>query len=231
LDAIVPIKKSKGDVVIKQGEDGDNFYVLEEGSLSCVKLMNRSDKEPTFLKNYEPGESFGELALLYNAPRAATITVISDGCLLWSLERLAFTSIIKTSVRKKREKYDDFLGKVEILKCMNNYEKVKMIDSFTEEWFEKDNKIITQGDDGDKFYMIIEGQCKAVKDGQNVKDYTPGDFFGERALLKNEPRAADIIATSEVSCVSLDRDSFKRLLGPLEEILGRNEEEYKKFCS
>jgi len=157
--------------------------------------------------------------------------VTSDECLLWSLERLAFTSIIKSSVRKKREKYEDFLEKVEILKCLNAYEKTKICDSLREYWFKDGDKIINQGDDGNQFFMVIEGTCKAVKDGKDVKDYQSGDFFGERALLKDEPRAADIVATSEVCCVSLDRDSFKRLLGPLEEILGRNEEEYKKFCS
>jgi len=62
-----------------------------------------------------------------------------------------------------------------------------------------------------------------------VKSYKPGDYFGERSLLKDLPRAASIIAQGDVAVVSLDRSSFKRLLGPLEEILSRNEEEYKKF--
>jgi len=61
--------------------------------------MNPDDAEDTFLKEYQPGESFGELALLYNAPRAATIVVNSDTCELWSLERMTFNSIIKTAVQ------------------------------------------------------------------------------------------------------------------------------------
>ena len=59
-----------GDVVIKEGEKGAVLYVVEEGLLSCHKKFDEHDK---FLKNYQPGESFGELAPLYNAPRAATI--------------------------------------------------------------------------------------------------------------------------------------------------------------
>jgi len=94
LDAIVSVKKAPGEVVIKQGDDGDNFYLVESGELNCSKLINPDDKEETFLKTYVQGESFGELALLYNAPRAATIIAKTDAE-LWSLERGTFNSIIK----------------------------------------------------------------------------------------------------------------------------------------
>ncbi len=59
--------------------------------------------------------------------------------------------------------------------------------------------------------------------------YKVGDYFGERALLKNEPRAANIIAKTEMTTVSMDRHSFKRLMGPLEEILRRNLSIYDEF--
>ena len=97
LDAIVQVKKAPGEVVIKEGDDGDNFYLVESGELTCTKFLNPDDKEETFLKTYVPGESFGELALLYNAPRAATIIAKTDAE-LWSLERGTFNSIIKTAV-------------------------------------------------------------------------------------------------------------------------------------
>lgn len=84
-------------MIIKQGDDGDNFYLVESGELTCSKFMSPDDMQETYLKTYVPGESFGELALLYNAPRAATIIAKTD-CELWSLERMTFTSIIKTAV-------------------------------------------------------------------------------------------------------------------------------------
>lgn len=59
--------------------------------------------------------------------------------------------------------------------------------------------------------------------------YKAGDYFGELALLKNEPRAANVIAKTNLKCVSLDRNSFKRLLGPLDEILKRNIDAYKNY--
>lgn len=145
IDAIVPCTKKAGEVIINEGDDGDNFYVVEQGQLTCTKVLKQGEA-PTFLKEYNPGESFGELALLYNAPRAATLVAKSNVVELWSLDRSTFNHIIKTAVQKKREKYDEFLERVEILKCMEKYERTKLADAFKEEWYESGDFIITEGD-------------------------------------------------------------------------------------
>ena len=59
--------------------------------------------------------------------------------------------------------------------------------------------------------------------------YQPGDYFGELALLKDEPRAANVFAKNDIKCIYLDRKSFKRLLGPLNKILKRNMASYMNF--
>ena len=89
---------------------------------------------------------------------------------------------------------------------------------------------------GDVFYILEEGNCIATKTLEKgkpetkIKDYKEGDYFGERALIKGEPRYANIIAESDnVKVISLDRISFKRLLGPIENLLLRNMEKYKIF--
>lgn len=85
------------------------------------------------------------------------------------------------------------------------------------------------------FYIIEEGEAVATKTHEPgkpadvVKSYSKGEYFGELALIKGEPRAANIVATSTLKLVSIDRDSFKRLLGPIEEILKRNSDKYVKF--
>lgn len=102
-----------------------------------------SDAEPRYLKTYEPGEAFGELALLYNAPRAATIKAKVD-CLLWVLDRNTFNHIVKDASMRKREKYEDFLKSVKVLQNMDHYERSKLADAIKEETYKQGEMVIKE---------------------------------------------------------------------------------------
>ena len=233
LDSFEEKKYKAGQNVITQGEEGDVLYLVESGELTCEKSFKTGDP-PTYLKTYHPGESFGELALLYNAPRAATIRANTDST-CWALDRECFNNIVKDAAIKKREKYENTLKKVEILKSIDPYELGQICDALKTENFKKGDYIIKQNDRGDVFYILDEGKAHAEKvfeegkKAEKVKDYESGGFFGELALLKGEPRAASIVADTNCKCLSLDRMAFKRLLGPLENILQRNSENYIKY--
>lgn len=96
IDAFEEIKFNAGEYVIKQGDQGNVLYLVESGKLDCIKQLKTTDTSPTWLKLYEPGETFGELALLYNSPRAASIIAQTD-CVLWALDRETFNHIVKDS--------------------------------------------------------------------------------------------------------------------------------------
>lgn len=120
-----------------------------------------------------------------------------------------------------------------ILQTMDPYERTTLGDALVQETFKKDEVIIKEGERGDKFYLIMDGTAIATKQINNqeikVMDYTNGGYFGERALLLNDMRAASIIATSDCVAVTLERETFIRLLGPLDELLKRNMTVYSKF--
>ena len=233
LDAMKEENYNEGDMIIKEGDDGDVLYVVESGLYNCSKIFPGST-EPTNLTKYEQGAAFGELALLYNAPRAATITALENGT-LYSLDRNTFNHIVKDAAAKRRERYEDFLSQVKLLSSMEPYERSKLADAFKEDIFEPGGYVIKEGETGNVFYFIAEGEASATKTLEagkppvEVMSYKKGDYFGERALIKNEPRAANVIAKTDLTVVSLDRHSFKRLLGPIEEILKRNMEVYNNY--
>ena len=136
------------------------MYVLESGALDCTKIF-KGNTEPTHLKVYAPGEGFGELALLYNAPRAATITAKEDS-VAWRLDRDTFNHIVKDAAQRKREKYDNFLQTVPLLQTMDPYERSKLGDAVKEETYSQGQYIITEGEKGDRFFLLDEGTAQAT---------------------------------------------------------------------
>ncbi|CAI2371039.1 unnamed protein product [Moneuplotes crassus] len=234
IDAMTEVKLNPGECIIKEGDDGDYLYVVETGQLQCSKIFP-GNTEPTNLIVYNPGGAFGELALLYNAPRAATITAI-DECLLWGLDRKTFNHIVKDAAVRKREMYDEFLKKVKILQTMDAYERQTVADAFSKHKYSQGDLIIKEGEDGDELYFLVEGEAQATKniDGElkKVMEYKAGDYFGERALIQKEPRAANIeVVSATLEAVSLTKDSFNRLLGPVEDLMKRNMEVYAQYKS
>lgn len=226
----------KDDVVIKQGDDGEVLYCVDTGKLNCFRKFNKDDEYPgKFLKAYEPGESFGELALLYNAPRAATIIADCDS-VCFSLDRDCFNNIVKDATIKRRERFEEFVNKIELLQDLDTYERGQLADCLNTENYNDGDYIIKQGEQGHKFYLIEEGTAKAEKTNEGgevetVLEYKENEYFGELALLKDDVRAASIVCTSAVRVAWIDRNAFKRLLGNLEGVLKRNMTKYDKFVN
>jgi len=233
INAMTEKKFKEGESVITQGDKGDCLYIVDEGELDCYKKFNDNSSEQ-LIKTYQAGESFGELALLYNCPRAASVIAKSTS-VLWELDRETFNHIVKDSTSKKRKKYQEFLKGVDILHSIDNYELAQICDALRVVSFEEGDFIVQEGEFGDVFYIIESGSAsvyKTLEPGKQptkVLDYKEGQYFGELALIKGEPRAASVKANSQIKLITLDRLSFKRLLGPIEKILERNSEKYVKY--
>ena len=161
IEAMNEFRFQKDGKVIVEGDDGDYLYVVESGTLRCTKVFP-GQENPTFFKNYQPGEAFGELALLYNAPRAASITA-NEECLLWGLDRNTFNHIVKDAAIRKREMYEEFLKKVPLLSNMDSYERTTLADALIKKTFSQGDIVIKEGDSGDTFYFVVEGHADAIK--------------------------------------------------------------------
>jgi len=118
------------------------------------------------------------------------------------------------------------LKKVEFFDGLDAAALNKVADALTSIVFQDGDKIINKGDVGEVFYIVREGCAKATQIGLGDssfvdQEYTVGMWFGERALLTGEPRAADITAVGEVSCLCLSRETFEKVLGPLRSLMDK----------
>jgi len=220
-----------GESIITAGDDGECMFLIEEGKVDCFKNIDGVDK---LVKTCISGDVFGELALLYNCPRAATVKT-TEASILWELDRNTFNNIVKDAAAKKRDTYTDFLKKVPLLENVEPYELMTIADALKMDIVEGQGvEIIKQGDQGDKFFIVMEGVCVAKKafvegqEPQTVMTHKVGDYFGELALINNDKRAATVCTSAATTKVLyVDRKTFKRLMGPMEDILRREAKRYE----
>ncbi|XP_077547617.1 cAMP-dependent protein kinase type II regulatory subunit-like [Haemaphysalis longicornis] len=232
IDAMFERKVKAGETVIKQGDDGDNFYVISSGTYHIYVGDGSGKGGEKLVGKYEGSGSFGELALMYNMPRAATITAVTEGT-LWAMNRQTFRRIVLKSAFKKRKEYENLLEKVPMLKSLNEYERMNLCDALMPRSYRDGDLIIMQGDAADGMYFIEDGTVRITlkKDGgteTEVSRISKGGYFGELALLTKKPRAASVYAVGMVKLAFLDVSAFERLLGPCREIMMRNIDQYEE---
>mmetsp|Transcript_2317 Transcript_2317/g.5349 ORF Transcript_2317/g.5349 Transcript_2317/m.5349 type:complete len:1111 (-) Transcript_2317:279-3611(-) len=232
LRAFVRKNVKAGDTIIKQGEHGDNFYVVDKGEYDCFLHQEGSDEERkvhTYVARAGNvgNPSFGELALMYSKPRAASVIAKTDGR-LWALGRKTFRRVL---IKRPNKELIRVLRSVKIFETLGKGQLQRLADHLSEVTFKDNDTIIKQGDMGDIMYIIKEGGVRCLisdsavidpKVGKEVMRLQAGSYFGERALLNREPRAASVLAVGKTVCFHISKDSFEQVLGPLSDIIARH---------
>jgi len=216
IDAMMMDHVSEGAEIIKQGDIGDFFYVVYEGKVSYRVGENLVGKGGT-------GVCFGELALLYDSPRAATVTA-DTSCSLWKVDQKTFRHMLANNNAQETKELNGVLRQVPFLSQLDDPTLSKIGVALTAVTFQEGDQIVRKGDVGEVFYILRKGSVKVHDIGFGETQFVdqtkgPGDFFGERALLTGEQRAANITATEECVCMCLSRDDFEKILGPLQELI------------
>jgi cAMP-dependent protein kinase regulator len=211
--------------VIKQGADGDYFYIVEKGIFDFYVKHVPSSRDGHSKGQKEgsasAGDYFGELALLYNARRAATAVSGEPECVLWPLDGESFRRTIAESNFARRRLHESFLESVPLLSTLTASERSRIADALKARTYAAGETIIRQGDADTSFFLLVSAEAGGYKAGfpGSVITYRRGSFFGECAFRKNTLRAASIITGTDVIVATLDREAFFRLLGPVEVLM------------
>ncbi|XP_043110447.1 cGMP-dependent protein kinase 2 isoform X4 [Puntigrus tetrazona] len=208
---------SAGQLVIQEGEPGNYLYVLAEGLLEVMQ-------NGKLLGQMRPGTAFGELAILYNCKRTATVKAVTQSH-IWALDRQTFQTIMMRSTQARHEEYFSFLRSVSLLKDLPEEKLAKIIDCLEVEYFDKGEYIIREGEEGNTFFIIAKGEVfvtqttEGFSEPQEIKTLGVGDYFGEKALISEDVRSANIIAKeNDTQCLVVDRDNFNQMVGTYEEL-------------
>jgi len=219
VDAMAETKVPAGEEIIKQGDEGNFFYIVDHGHFDCFVKAEGHELPGKKVLEYSTGGTFGELALMYNTPRAATV-VASEDSLLWALDRTAFRTLLLQKMCEKRLKFEELLAIAPVISKMGVYDRSLLADAFEEKSYAAGSAIISQGDDAHQFFIVTKGSAVVKKDGTQVNQVPVAGYFGELGCLRKQPRSATVEAGADCSCAFIDQSSFLRLmstaLAPLE---------------
>jgi len=215
-----------GETVITQGEAGDNFYVVGSGLFDCYV-------NGVHVAEFDGHGSFGELALMHNCARAATILSVGAG-VVWGLDRQTFRSIVLGVNASECETYEKALERNPLMQDLSHAERVRLTHAMEKKVFDDGTVVIRQGDEAQAMYLITAGEAKVTRHldhtqkEMEITTLGEGQYFGEVAILTHKPRAASVIAKSNLTCARISRTSFERLLGPCVDIMKRHAGGYEE---
>uniref|UniRef100_A0A672FPD9 cGMP-dependent protein kinase n=1 Tax=Salarias fasciatus TaxID=181472 RepID=A0A672FPD9_SALFA len=205
VDCMYPVDYGKDACIIREGDVGSLVFVMEEGKVEVTK-------EGMKLCTMGPGRVFGELAILYNCTRTATVRTLVQ-VKLWAIDRQCFQTIMMRTGLIKHAEYMDFLKR-----CPSF---VLRLSSVTH--YEDGDYIIRQGARGDTFFIISKGQVGPPLIHRSA------DSSGLSTLISNlhreDVRTANVVAAGLVTCLVIDRDSFKHLIGGLDDVSNKGYED------
>jgi cAMP-dependent protein kinase regulator len=222
IDAFEPFQVAKGANIITQGEDGDYFYILGEGKVTF--LVQGND-----VGNAELGASFGELALLYACPRAASVRAEAEPTKLFRVDQMTFRSLLQKQTKIMEAEKEQLLRSINFLSEIDESDMKCLGRAMAPKIVEAGDSLVRKGEEGDAFYIIQEGEMTVTDISVGPAKFEDimlkaGDYFGERALATHEPRAANVTATTKGTAFSIDRTTFEKVLGKFSRVIMKSQD-------
>jgi CRP-like cAMP-binding protein len=203
-----------GRPVVRQGERGDEFFVVRSGTLEVLRAGD--DGEERLIRTLERGRSFGEVALLGFTPRMATVRarVTSE---VFVIDKGTFDRVLAGRVEIAADIVAGMHTVSEIrtlapFATLDEADAARVAREASWESYSPGSRIVKQADEGSMFYVVVAGQVEVILNRHVQSVLGPGAYFGETALLLDVPRTATVRALTPVRVLALDRPAFDKVL-------------------
>jgi cGMP-dependent protein kinase len=195
----------KNEILFKENDDGNFFYLIKNGNLS---LQVKGE----VIKTFEDWNYFGELALMHKCKRSGTVKCLTD-CEIFVLDGKIYREKIKSFNSQILKDKLFFINMIPMIKCLDNIKKINLARLINLIYFKKDEKIIKEGDIGDRMYIIKEGIVSCRKGINEIRKLYEKDFFGHNSIIIECKRSLDVIALSNVICYEFSLNTLRKALG------------------
>jgi len=205
-----------GEILCQQNQQDDRVFIILNGRVEVTEEVNG---EKVKLGELYAGELFGEISALFMMPRIATVTVMVPSVVLEIpgevLEELIEkVPVIRDAVflRYRDRTMDTALRAVPVFAGLEEDDLKELAENASLMGGRKGEVIIKEGEPGDALYIINYGLARVTItiDGMslNLALLRAGDYFGERAILTGQPRAASVAALTQFEAIRLDSQEF-----------------------
>ena len=226
IDVFKPETFKDGKVIIRQGDMGSEFYVVESG-----ELIEQVEGGVSKARVYARGDAFGEVALVFGSPSAATITATTD-VRVWILERNVYSSVISSIRREQYQEKQEFLrdclvGDRPFFTIFDFHQIEDLAIAAKVDNFEEGEVILREGEIVEAFYIVRSGTIERYKTNRAAKDEKAGTIdegkcFGTTALLKQVGSPFTYMASSRVKVFYLTRHDFESIIGSVKDAFENN---------
>ena len=204
-----------GQNIITQEMFTEYFWIIEKGSVEVTS----ANKARGVLNQ---GECIGQISLISNSVQTSSYrtTVASS---FWVLDRGGLRTILQQMNSAEYVENKNFLESVPLFSILNKTQRELLLGSVTTVSYAEDQVIVSEGEPGDLFFLIKEGQVQCKKSGKFIRNMNVGEYFGEQAFLYGTPRTATVSAVNKVKCLAVSRDDLTKALGnQLSQIIYKN---------
>ncbi|MEL6760632.1 MAG: cyclic nucleotide-binding domain-containing protein [Myxococcota bacterium] len=216
------------EVVIREGDVDDSMFIVSSGRVKVTKTTEEGTD--VVLAGLGDGAFFGEMALLSESPRTASVISVEE-TLLFEVSRDTLAAVVKNfpSVRHillrfyRQRLLSNLMAISPIFKPLDSGQRKSLIEKFKSREVSANEKLLEEGAKGDGLYMLLSGRAEVSKriEGKRavLAHLKEGDVFGEMSLLTNSPVSANVKTLKKSIVLKLPRRTFSEIVSTHPQLL------------